>query len=120
MGHPRPRTVSLGRSSEPSFKDPRRDPRPFEECGVDPGLGHAQSGYAGQNSPSAVGSSPHPDPGSGSGSPLRKRWSRIATYVHQTVNSILKAYDSHAINEKLEELTRRVEELVEEAEEAGG
>jgi hypothetical protein len=51
---------------------------------------------------------------------VRQRWSRIATYVHQTVNSILKAYDSHAINEKLEELTRRVEELVEEAEEAGG
>lgn len=51
---------------------------------------------------------------------VRQRWSRIATYVHQTVNSILKAYDSHAINEKLEELTRRVEELMEEAEEPGG
>jgi GR25 family glycosyltransferase involved in LPS biosynthesis len=49
----------------------------------------------------------------------RQKWSRIATYVHQTANSILKAYDSHAINEKLEELTRRVEELMEEAEEPG-
>ena len=51
---------------------------------------------------------------------VRQRWSRIATYIHQTVNSILKAYDGHAINEKLEELTSRVEELMEEAEKPGG
>ena len=44
----------------------------------------------------------------------RQVWSRIATYIHQTINLILKTYDNHAINEKLEELTRRVEELMEE------
>lgn len=49
----------------------------------------------------------------------RQKWSKIATSVHQTANSILKAYDSHAINEKLEELTGRVERLMEEAEKAG-
>ncbi len=49
----------------------------------------------------------------------RQRWSKIATSVHQTANSILKAYDSHAINEKLEELTCRVEELMAEAEKSG-
>ncbi len=49
----------------------------------------------------------------------RQRWSRIEAYIHQTANSILKAYDSHAINEKLEELAGRVDELVEEAEAAG-
>ena len=48
---------------------------------------------------------------------VRQKWSRIATYVHQTANTVLKAYDGHVINEKLEELTRRVEELMEEAEE---
>jgi DNA-directed RNA polymerase subunit L len=50
---------------------------------------------------------------------VRQKWSRIATYTHQTANTILKAYDSHAINEKLEELTRRVEELMEETEKPG-
>ena len=50
---------------------------------------------------------------------VRQRWSRIEAYIHQTANSILKAYDSHAINEKLEELVGRVDELVEEAEAAG-
>ena len=45
--------------------------------------------------------------------------SRIATYIHQTANTILKAYDGQIINEKLEELTRRVEELMEETEEPG-
>ncbi len=49
----------------------------------------------------------------------RQKWSRIAAYVHRTANSILKAYDGHAINEKLEELAGRVDELVEEAEAAG-
>ena len=44
----------------------------------------------------------------------RQKWSRIAAYIHQTVNSLLKAYDNHVINEKLEELNRRVEELMEE------
>jgi len=50
---------------------------------------------------------------------VRQKWSRIATYVHQTANTVLKAYDGHVINEKLEELTRRVEELMEEAEKPG-
>jgi len=49
----------------------------------------------------------------------RQKWSRIAAYVHKTANSILEAYDGHAINEKLEELTCRVEELMEEAEKPG-
>ena len=49
----------------------------------------------------------------------RQKWSRIEAYIHQTANSILKAYDGHAINEKLEELAGRVDELVEEAEKAG-
>lgn len=49
----------------------------------------------------------------------RQRWSEIVTSVHRTANSILKSYDSHAIDEKLEELTGRVEELLAEAEESG-
>jgi len=49
----------------------------------------------------------------------RQKWSRIAAYVHKTANSILEAYDGHAISEKLEELTCRVEELMEEAEKPG-
>ena len=49
----------------------------------------------------------------------RQKWSRIEAYIHQTANSILKAYDSHGINEKLEELAGRVDELVEEAEASG-
>jgi len=49
----------------------------------------------------------------------RQKWSRIATYVHKAANSILKDYDGHAINEKLEELTGRIEGLMEEAEKPG-
>ncbi len=49
----------------------------------------------------------------------RQKWSRIAAYVHRTANSILKAYDGHAINEKLEELTCLVESLMEETEKPG-
>lgn len=44
----------------------------------------------------------------------RQRWARIAAYIYQTINSLAKTHDSQMIQEKLEELTRRVDELTKE------
>ena len=44
----------------------------------------------------------------------RQKWARIEAYIYQTINSLAKTHDSLNVMEKLEELTRRVEELMEE------
>lgn len=44
----------------------------------------------------------------------RQRWARIEAYIYQTINSLAKTRDSQMIQEKLEELTRRVDKLMEE------
>ena len=44
----------------------------------------------------------------------RQKWARIEAYIYQTVNNLTKTYDSQRIMEKMDELTRRVEELMEE------
>jgi len=44
----------------------------------------------------------------------RQRWARIEAYIYQTINSLTKNYDSQLVMEKLEALTRRVEEYMEE------
>lgn len=49
----------------------------------------------------------------------RQKWARIEAYVYQTINSLTKNYDSQLVMEKLEALTRRVEELMEEDQGSG-
>ena len=44
----------------------------------------------------------------------RQRWARIEAYVYQTINSLAKNYDGQLVMEALEDLTRRVEEYMEE------
>jgi low affinity Fe/Cu permease len=44
----------------------------------------------------------------------RQRWARIEAYIYQTINGLAKTRDTQAIMEKLEELTRRVDKLMEE------
>ena len=44
----------------------------------------------------------------------RQRWARIEAYIYQTINSLAKTRDSQMIQEKLEELTSRVDKLMEE------
>lgn len=44
----------------------------------------------------------------------RQKWTRIETYIYQTINSLTKTHDSQMVMERLEELTRIVEELMEE------
>jgi hypothetical protein len=44
----------------------------------------------------------------------RQRWARIAAYIYQTINSLAKTHDSQTFSERLEELTRRVDELTKE------
>ena len=51
---------------------------------------------------------------------VRQRWTRIEAYLYQTINSLTKTYDSQMVMEKLEELTRIVEELMEEDQEPRG
>ena len=51
---------------------------------------------------------------------VRQRWTRIEAYLYQTINSLTKTYDSQMVMKKLEELTRIVEELMEEDQEPGG
>jgi len=43
----------------------------------------------------------------------RQRWARIEAYIYQTINSLAKTSDSQMVQEKLEELTRRVDKLME-------
>ena len=50
---------------------------------------------------------------------VRQKWARIEAYIYQTINSLTKTYDSRMVLEKLEELTLRVEELMEEDREPG-
>jgi len=45
---------------------------------------------------------------------VRQKWTRIEAYLYQTINSLTKTYDSQMVMEKLEELTRIVEEYMEE------
>ena len=45
---------------------------------------------------------------------VRQKWARIEAYIYQTINSLTKTYDSRMAMEKLEELTRLVEEHMEE------
>jgi hypothetical protein len=49
----------------------------------------------------------------------RQKWARIAAYIYQTINSLAKNYDSQLVLEKLEALTSRVEELMEEDQGSG-
>ena len=49
----------------------------------------------------------------------RQKWARIEAYVYQTINSLTKNYDSQLVMEKLEALTRRVEEFMEEDQGSG-
>ena len=44
---------------------------------------------------------------------VRQKWARIEAYIYQTINSLTKTYDAKLIEEKLEELTRLVEEHLE-------
>lgn len=50
---------------------------------------------------------------------VRQKWARIEVYIYQTINSLTKTYDSRMVLEKLEELTLRVEEFMEEDRELG-
>ena len=45
---------------------------------------------------------------------VRQKWARIEAYIYQTLNTLTKTYDSQMVMEKLEELTRLVEEHMEE------
>ena len=49
----------------------------------------------------------------------RQKWVSIEAYIYQTINSLTKTYDSQQVMEKLEELERIVEELMEEGQEPG-
>jgi len=46
----------------------------------------------------------------------RQQWAKIEVYVIQTLNSLIKSYDQQKIMEKMEDLTARVEKLMEEDE----
>jgi hypoxanthine phosphoribosyltransferase len=48
----------------------------------------------------------------------RQRWARIEAYIYQTINSLAKTRDSQTIEERLEELTRNVDKLMEEGQES--
>jgi len=50
---------------------------------------------------------------------VRQKWARIEAYIYQVINSLTKNYDSQMVMEKLEELSRVVEELMEEDPEPG-
>lgn len=50
---------------------------------------------------------------------VRQKWARIEAYIYQTINTLTKTYDSQRVMEKLEELTRRVEEYMEKDQEPG-
>lgn len=45
---------------------------------------------------------------------VRQKWTRIEAYLYQTINSLTKTHDSQMVMEKLEELTRIVDKLMEE------
>ena len=47
----------------------------------------------------------------------RQNWARIEAHIYQTINALMKTYDSQRILEKLEELTRNVEKLMEQGSE---
>lgn len=44
---------------------------------------------------------------------VRQKWARIEGYIYQTINGLTKTYDARIVQEKLEELTRIVEEDLE-------
>ena len=44
----------------------------------------------------------------------RQKWARIEAYIYQVINSLAKNYDSQTIMERIEELSKIVEELMEE------
>ena len=46
----------------------------------------------------------------------RQKWAKITAYVYQTLNAVTNSYDQVYIIEKMEELTERVEEFMEEDE----
>ena len=50
---------------------------------------------------------------------VRQKWARTEAYIYQVINSLTKNYDSQMVMEKLEELSRVVEELMEEDPEPG-
>jgi len=50
----------------------------------------------------------------------RQQWAKIEVYVIQTLNSLIKSYDQQKIMEKMEDLTARVEKLMEEDESPRG
>ena len=45
---------------------------------------------------------------------VRQKWTRIEAYLYQTINSLTKTHDSQMVMERLEELTRDVDRLMEE------
>jgi DNA-binding ferritin-like protein (Dps family) len=45
---------------------------------------------------------------------VRQKWTRIEAYLYQIINSLTKTHDSQMVMEKLEELTRIVDKLMEE------
>jgi DNA-binding ferritin-like protein (Dps family) len=45
---------------------------------------------------------------------VRQKWTRIEAYLYQTINSLTKTHDSQMVMERLEELTRIVDKLMEE------
>lgn len=49
----------------------------------------------------------------------RQKWARIEAYIYQVINSLVKTRDSQAAKERLEELSRIVEEFMEEDPEPG-
>ena len=51
---------------------------------------------------------------------VRQKWTRIEAYLYQTINSLTKTHDSQMVMERLEELTRDVDRLMEEDQEPGG
>lgn len=40
-----------------------------------------------------------------------REWSRLATYISQTINSILREYDEKQVKERLEEIEQRLDAL---------
>jgi len=45
----------------------------------------------------------------------RQKWAKIEAYLYQTIASISKTYDLQQIEEKLEEMNRRIEDIMEKA-----
>ena len=49
-----------------------------------------------------------------------REWSRLAAYIGQTINAILKEYDEKEIKQRLERIERKMEELDKKRGQQGG